>query len=129
MLVVLALAAFGLLCFGFASASSAVVLGTFVLFGLVLAWLFTGVSTVFQKHTPNELMGRVNGVVGLAAQVPQAVGNVLGAALITLLFYRDLCYLTGAFVLLFALYLGTRPQQRRAAEPVEAESELAPLAG
>jgi MFS family permease len=132
MLVVVALAAVGVLCVALASPDDLVILPAIALFGFFLAWLFVGVNTIFQKRTPNELMGRVNGVVELAVQVPQAAGNVLGAVLISVLFYRDLCYLTGIFVLLVTVCLGTRPQQRRAAPAADpgagAEAESAAAA-
>jgi MFS family permease len=126
MLVVTALGAFGLLCFACISGSTAAIMAAVALFGFFLAWLFVGVGTIFQKRTPNELMGRVNGVAELSVQIPQALGNVLGAALIAVVFYRDLCYAMGVFVLLVALYLGTRPQQRRAAERIAAGPEPGP---
>ena len=113
MLVVVSLSVFGLLCVLCASTNYLVVLLALAMFGACLAGLFVGVNTIFQKRTPNELMGRVNGVTELALQVPQAAGNVLGAVLISVIFYRDLCYLTGAFVLLVTICLATRPEQRR----------------
>lgn len=121
MLVVIAMAAVGLLCVALASPDDLVVLLALALFGFFLAWLFVGVNTIFQKCTPNALMGRVGGVVELSVQVPQAAGNILGAVLISVFFYRDLCYLTAAFVLLVTVVLGTRPQQRRAALAANAE--------
>jgi MFS family permease len=74
-------------------------------FGFFISWFFVGGSTIRQKNTPNELMGRVYGAVSLVMQASQAAGNALGALLVLVLFYRDLAYLCSATVALAALYL------------------------
>jgi MFS family permease len=93
-------------------------------FGFFISWFFVGGSTIRQKHTPSELMGRVYGAVSLVMQASQAAGNALGALLVVLMFYRDLVYLCAAILALTALYPAlvkpgrgsvTRPQASRPA--------------
>jgi MFS family permease len=96
----------------FAIPETATVVAATSLSGLFLAWFFVGVSSVCLKNTPNELMGRVNGVNSLTLQVAQAGGFALGAALVADIDYRTLCYLIAAAFALAGLYLGTGREQR-----------------
>ena len=108
-LTVLGLAGFALSCPFFAVPSTPVVLGAIMLLGCSLPWFFIGASTLLQKAMPLDMVGRVSGANSLAVQLPQALGNLSGAALILLVPYRALALLLGGTVALTALYLGTRP--------------------
>jgi MFS family permease len=108
-LTILGLAGFAACCPIFAVPSTPVVLGAIMLLGCSLPWFFIGASTLLQKATPLDMVGRVSGANSLAVQLPQALGNLGGAALILVLPYRVFAVLVGATVALTALYLGTRP--------------------
>ena len=108
-LTVLGLAGFALSCPFFAVPSTPVVLGAIMLLGCSLPWFFIGASTLLQKAMPLDMVGRVSGANSLAVQLPQALGNLSGAALILLVPYRAFALLLGGTVALTALYLGTRP--------------------
>ena len=108
-LTVLGLAGFAASCPIFAVPSTPVVLGAIMLLGCSLPWFFIGASTLLQKATPLDMVGRVSGANSLAVQLPQALGNLSGAALILVIPYRVFALLVGGTVALTALYLGTRP--------------------
>ena len=108
-LTVLGLAGFAASCPFFAVPSTPVVLGAIMLLGCSLPWFFIGASTLLQKAMPLDMVGRVSGANSLAVQLPQALGNLSGAALILLVPYRAFALLLGGTVALTALYLGTRP--------------------
>jgi MFS family permease len=108
-LTILGLAGFAACCPIFAVPSTPVVLGAIMLLGCSLPWFFIGASTLLQRATPLDMVGRVSGANSLAVQLPQALGNLSGAALILVLPYRVFAVLVGATVALTALYLGTRP--------------------
>jgi MFS family permease len=86
-------------------------------FGFFIAWFFVGGSTTRQKHTPNELMGRVYGAMSLVMQTSQAAGNAVGAALALLLSYRNLAFLCAAVLALTAIYLAGVGSAGRLAVP------------
>jgi MFS family permease len=90
----------------------AVVLGGSMLFGLALPYVIVGSMTAIQLNTPNDLMGRVMGADNFLVTSGQALGIGAGAAMISIVFYRDLCYFVAAVFLLAALFLATRPEQR-----------------
>ena len=108
-LTILGLAGFATCCPIFAVPSTPVVLGAIMLLGCSLPWFFIGASTLLQRATPLDMVGRVSGANSLAVQLPQALGNLSGAALILVLPYRVFAVLVGVTVALTALYLGTRP--------------------
>jgi MFS family permease len=108
-LTILGLAGFAACCPIFAVPSTPVVLGAIMLLGCSLPWFFIGASTLLQRAMPLDMVGRVSGANSLAVQLPQALGNLSGAALILVLPYRVFAVLVGATVALTALYLGTRP--------------------
>jgi len=94
-----------------------VVLAGAVLFGLSLPYAIVGSITAVQMFTPNELMGRVSGVNNLIVTGLQVLGIGTGAALISVVFYRDLCYFVAATMGLSALFIFTRKNQRRSNLP------------
>lgn len=89
-----------------------VVLGSAFLFGIGLPYGMVGSISAVQLFTPNELMGRVSGVDNLIVSGLQVMGISVGAALISVVFYRDLCYFVAATMGLSAIYLFTRRAQR-----------------
>ena len=93
------------------------VLGASVLLGLALPYAIVGSVTAVQLFTPNELMGRVSGVDNLIVTGLQVLGIGTGAVLISVVFYRDLCYFVAATMGLSALYIFTRRAQRRSNLP------------
>jgi len=98
------------------------VLGGFTALGLSLPYVIVGSVTAIQLLTPNELMGRVSGVDNLIVGGLQVLGIAAGAALISVVFYRDLCYLVAAVTGLSALYIFTRKEQRKSNLPRPAAS-------
>lgn len=94
-----------------------VVLASAVVLGLGLPFAIVGSVTAIQMFTPNELMGRVSGVDNLIVTGLQVIGTGLGAALISVVFYRDLCYFVAATMGASTLYILTRKAQRKANLP------------
>lgn len=109
-----ALCALALLIAVFAVPSDGVVLVAMACFGFFISWFFVGGTTTRQKHAPNDLMGRISGVMSMAFQAAQAAGNVLGAVLVLLLAYRNIAYFAAAVLALTAFYLATRRAWRAA---------------
>jgi MFS family permease len=106
--------------------SQYVVLGAAVIIGLGLPFAIVGSLTAVQLFTPNELMGRVSGVDNLIVTGLQVLGISAGAALIGVVFYRDLCYFVAVMMGASALYIFTRKAQRKSnlpstARPAESE--------
>lgn len=83
--------------------STPVALSAIALLGLAIPWFLIGAATIVQKATPLELIGRVSGVNTLVAMVPQALGNLLGAALVLALPFRLTAILLAALLALTAL--------------------------
>ena len=137
------LLAFGLAVCAVGSVAMAVpnvyaVLAAAVVIGLGLPFAIVGSMTAVQLYTPNELMGRVSGVDNLIVAGLQVLGICAGAALISVVFYRDLCYFVGVTMAVSALYIFTRKEQLKvnlpeplAADPVElpAPAEASAQAG
>jgi MFS family permease len=117
LLTALGLAVCGLGCLAFAVPNTYVVLASAAAVGLGLPLAIVGSVSAVQLFTPNELMGRVSGVDNLIVNGLQVLGIGAGAALISAVFYRDLCYLVAATMLLSALYLFTRKAQRASNVP------------
>jgi MFS family permease len=114
----------GLLCalgLGLTSISSlvmavpddAAVVGASALIGLSLPWIIASAMTIMQQNTPSELMGRVVGADGFVVTIAQSIGIGAGAALISVFYYRTLCYFVAAVTLLSSIFLATRVEQRR----------------
>lgn len=107
----------------------AVVLGASMLLGMAIPYVIVGSMTALQINTPNELLGRVMGADNFLVTGGQALGIGAGAALISVVFYRDLCYIVGALFLLAALFLISRPEQREAARNARQAAAAAGGAG
>lgn len=93
--------------------SDAAVVGASALIGLSLPWIMASAMTIMQQNTPGELMGRVAGADGFVVTIAQSLGIALGAALISVFYYRTLCYLVAAITLVSTVFLATRPEQRK----------------
>ncbi len=104
-----------------------VVLGAAGAFGIGLPFAIVGAMSAIQLFTPNELMGRVSGVDNLLVSGLQVVGISTGAALIGVVYYRDLCYLVAGTLAVSAAYIFTRRAQRKANLPAYGEAPAAPL--
>jgi MFS family permease len=89
-----------------------VVLIACVMYGIGFPWIVAGYVTTVQRNTPTEVMGRVAGAYRLLVTGPQAVSMALGAALLAVIFYRDLLYVMAVVMLGSAIYLATRHAQR-----------------
>lgn len=98
-------------------------------FGIGLPFAIVGAMSAIQLYTPNELMGRVSGIDNLMVSGLQVVGISTGAALISVVFYRDLCYLVSGTLAVSAAYIFTRKAQRKANLPPYAEASAVPFAG
>jgi MFS family permease len=105
-----------------------VVLAAGVVVGLGLPFAIVGSMTAIQLFTPNELMGRVSGVDNLIVTGLQVVGISAGAALISVLFYRDLCYFVAVLMGLSALYIFTRKAQRKSNLPAPQNADAVAVA-
>ncbi|MGM0346384.1 MFS transporter [Streptomyces sp. Adlamb9] len=92
---------------------TAVVLAAAAVVGLGLAPVVVSSMTAFQLYTANELLGRVTGAANFVMTGMQGVGIFVGVMLIDVLPYRYLVYLSVAVLAVGALYLATRPEQRR----------------
>ena len=64
-------------------------------------------------YAANELLGRVTGAANFVMTGMQGIGIFVGVMLIDVLPYRYLVYLSVAVLAVGALYLATRPEQRR----------------
>lgn len=103
-----------------------VVLAGAAVFGLGLPFAIVGAMTAVQLYTPNALMGRVSGAESLVVNGLQVIGISTGAALISAVFYRDLCYLVAGILALSAAYIFSRKAQRVANLPASGEASTAP---
>lgn len=109
----LGLAVIGVSALVLAVPQDAVVIGGALLLGLGLPFVLVGAMTAMQSNTPNELMGRVSGADAFLVTGGQSLGIATGAGLITVVPYRELCYLAAGLLTVAAVYLATRPEQRR----------------
>lgn len=94
-----------------------VVIAGAVIFGIGLPFAIVGSMTAVQLYTPNELMGRVSGVDNLIVTGMQVIGITVGAALVNVVFYPDLCYFVAITMGLSALFIFTQKEQRKSALP------------
>jgi MFS family permease len=97
--------------------SDAAVLCASVLFGLSLPWIMASAMTIMQIHTPTELMGRVSGADGFVVTLAQSIGIAAGAALISVFYYRTLCYVVAVITMVATIFLATRAEQRKQGGP------------
>lgn len=86
-----------------------VVLAAAAAFGLGLAPVVVASMTSFQLHTPNELLGRVTGAANLIVTGMQGLGITVGAALVNVLPYRGLVFLSAGVLAVAAAFLAAAP--------------------
>jgi MFS family permease len=103
----------------------AVVLAGNVVMGAAVPLLIVGAVTAVQLRTPSHLLGRVSGAGGLAMNLPQTVGQALGAGLVAVVPYVALCAVVAGSLLTAAGYLGVRG---RAGSDSVPQGEPAPAA-
>lgn len=85
-----------------------------ILFGAAIPWIVVSLITLAQRLTPPNLQGRVYAAAETLITTPQTISIALGAGLIGLTGYRALLTAMAGMFALAAIYLLTRPQQRRA---------------
>lgn len=86
----------------------AALIGTFVL-GFALPYVFLAILNVAQRLTSNELQGRVSAALIFALFGPQALTQVIGAALIAHATYIEIYVASAAVSLGIAGWLARRP--------------------
>ncbi|CRK56734.1 major facilitator superfamily MFS_1 [Alloactinosynnema sp. L-07] len=82
-----------------------------------------GESTLIQRRTPGELLGRVDAAVNMAVLIPQAAAIALGAALIIWMDFRVLLAVMSVLFILSAFLLA-RGGLRQQREPIPTETTV-----
>jgi MFS family permease len=109
--------------------SAPVVLVGPALLGASLSWITVGTTTLLQRRTPSDLMGRTSAAFDLLLTVPQTIAIALGAALFAAFDYRLLLAAMAALVAFSAAYLFMRRaegEQRRTSDAAEAHLDAGP---
>jgi MFS transporter len=97
----------------------AVMAGAFV-GGIGLTWAIVALGTALQLRTPLALQGRVSAAANLGLAVPQTISIATGAALSTVVDYRVLIVVMTVVTVASGLWLASRREPSRAAEPAPA---------
>jgi MFS family permease len=79
--------------------------------GACIVWVEVAATTLVQRRTPNELMGRVTAATTTMAMIPQAISIALGASLIAVLNYRILLIVISVAFLVSAALLAGYPRK------------------
>lgn len=74
--------------------------------GLSLPLTFVALSTLMQRRSPRELMGRVSAAVEVLMATPQAISLAVGSLLVSLLDYRTIFWIIAVVILLGAAHIG-----------------------
>jgi MFS family permease len=82
-----------------------VIVAACALFGASLACINVAATTLLQRRTPPELLGRVDATLTFAITVPQALSIAAGAALIAVISYNVLLIVMAVVVAASAAYL------------------------
>jgi MFS family permease len=90
-----------------ATTSLGVVLASVVVVGASIPLLFVAVTTLVQRRTPKPIMGRVSMAVEVIMGAPQALSLAVGALLVSVLSYRVIFALIGAFTAAGAVYVAS----------------------
>ncbi len=88
-----------------ATTSLGVMLASVVVIGASIPLLFVAVTTLVQRRTPKPIMGRVSMAVEVIMGAPQALSLAVGALLVSILSYRVIFGLIGAFTAAGAVYI------------------------
>jgi MFS family permease len=134
--------ALGLVVFGVAAGVCAIAPTLTVVFvgagvmGAGMPLVYVALSTLLQRRSPRELVGRVSAAVDITLAVPQVVSLALGAVLVVLVDYRVIFGIIAAVMVLGGLQIAVslrdqiRDDLARGGSPVEPvaapEAELAP---
>lgn len=97
-----------------------------VVLGASIPWAVVGIYTAIQLHTPAALQGRVYSAAGTVLSVPQTMSIAFGAVLVSVVNYRYLLLAVAVVVLLSALYLISKPEQRVRVDPAALEDAALP---
>ncbi|HEX5294223.1 MAG TPA: MFS transporter [Streptosporangiaceae bacterium] len=116
-------------CLLFTSGILAVALTACALLGACLAGANVAATTLLQRRTPPELLGRVDAALTLGSTLPQALSIAIGAALVAVVDYRILLLVMAAVTLAAAAYLLSgrnqgQPAPGPAAPPNQADVPL-----
>ena len=82
-----------------------VVLAFAAVMGLALPVTFVALTTLMQRRSPRELMGRVSAAVEVLMATPQAVSLAVGSLLVSLLDYRTIFWVIAIVILLGASHI------------------------
>jgi len=83
-----------------------VVLAFAVPFGVSLPMLFIAFTTLVQRRTPQQIMGRVSTAVEVVMASPQAVSLAVGSMLVALLSYRTIFWVMAVVIAWGAAHIG-----------------------
>lgn len=70
--------------------------------GLALPLTFVAMTTLMQRRTPRELMGRVSAAIEVLMAGPQAISLAVGSLLVSFLDYRTIFWIVAVVILLGA---------------------------
>jgi MFS family permease len=98
---------------GLAGSSTAVVLVAKAVYGFGIPWIVIGAYTLLQRLTPARLQGRAFSAAELLLGAPQTLSVAAGAALVTVLDYRELLAVQSVVTAAAALYLLRSARARR----------------
>ncbi len=82
-------------------------------FGAGMTWLAIGTSTLIQRRTPKDLIGRVDSFAELAVSAPNVAFIALGSLLVSVVDYRVLLVGMALVMATGGTWLVTRREQRR----------------
>jgi MFS family permease len=82
-----------------------VMLAGCAIIGLALPPLFVGFTTLLQKRTPQEVMGRASMAVEVVMSTPQALSMAIGAALVAIVSYRVIFLIMAVAAVASASYI------------------------
>ena len=116
----LALGAGGMACYSFATIPSALLAS--LLFGCCLAGVIVCWTTLIQRRTPSELLGRAAAAGEALASIPYVGAIGLGSAVVTLIDYRAISAAAAAGFVFASVYLARAPVLREAARTHAAAS-------
>jgi MFS family permease len=109
----LTLGAGGMACYSFATIPSALLAS--LLFGCCLAGVIVCWTTLIQRRTPGELLGRAAAAGEALASIPYVGAIGLGAAIVTMVDYRALSAVAAVGFVIASVYLTRAPVLRESA--------------
>lgn len=103
-----------------------VVLAAAAPFGWTLPIIFVAYTTLLQRRTPQRIMGRVSTAMEVLLGTPQAVSLAVGAALVSLIGWREIWAIMAVGTLAGAGYLALHMNRLSRLTPPAAASEALP---